>query len=127
MGFFRNLFAREPNSAQLAKDRLVKVLVTDHLALTPGTMEAIKLEIMQVISRHLDIDPEGVEVAVERRGHSDELVATLPVRRNLGKTRGGEPVPVQRPASSVAAPAQAVGRSARHQASGGRSAGRRRH
>ena len=126
MGFFRNLFARETNSAQLAKDRLVKVLVTDHLALTPGTMEAIKVEIMQVISRHLDIDPEGVEVAVERRGHSDDLVATLPVRRNLGKTRGVEPLPVQRPASSVAAPAQSVGRSARHQASGGRS-GRRRH
>jgi cell division topological specificity factor len=121
MGFFQNLFGRQSNSAQLAKDRLVKVLVTDHLALTPATMEAIKIEIMQVISRHLDIDPEGVEVAVERRGHSDELVATLPVRRNLGKTRGGEPIPVQRPA-----PAQAVGRSARHQASNGRS-GRRRH
>jgi cell division topological specificity factor len=126
MGFLRNLFGRESNSAQLAKDRLVKVLVTDHLALTPGTMEAIKIEIMQVISRHLDIDPEGVEVAVERRGHSDELVATLPVRRNLGQTRGGEPIPVQRPAPSMAAPAQAVGRSSRHQAANGRN-GRRRH
>ena len=126
MGFFRNLFSREPNSAQLAKQRLVQVLVQDHLALTPGTMEAIKIEIMQVISRHLDIDPEGVEVAVERRGHSDELVATLPVRRNLGRTRGGEPIPLARPTPAVAAPTQAVGRNARQQALGGRSAGRRR-
>ena len=120
MGFFRNLFSREPNSAQLAKQRLQVVLVQDHLSLTPGTMEAIKVEIMQVISRHLDIDPAGVEVAVERRGHSDELVATLPVRRNYGQTRGGEPIPVKRPAPVLAAPAQAVGRS-------GRAAGRRRH
>lgn len=120
MNFFRNLFSREPNSAQLAKQRLQVVLVQDHLSLTPGTMEAIKIEIMQVISRHLDIDPEGVEVAVERRGHSDELVATLPVRRNLGQTRGGEPIAVKRPTPALAAPAQAVGRS-------GRAAGRRRH
>jgi cell division topological specificity factor len=126
MGFFRNLFGRESNSAQLAKQRLQVVLVQDHLSLAPGTMEAIKIEIMQVISRHLDIDPTGVEVAVERRGHSDELVATLPVRRNLGQTRGGEPIAVKRPAPAVAAPTQASGRSARHQASNGRS-GRRRH
>ena len=114
MGFFSTLFSRGPNSAQLAKQRLQVVLVQDHLSLAPGTMEAIKIEIMEVISRHLDIDPEGVEVAVERRGHSDELVATLPVRRNYGQTRGGEPIPLQRPA------AQAVGRV-------GRSSGRRRH
>lgn len=118
MGFFSNLFSRGPNSAQLAKQRLQVVLVQDHLSLAPGTMEAIKAEIMQVISRHLDIDPEGVEVAVERRGHSDELVATLPVRRNYGQTRGGEPIPLKRPAT--VASAQAVGR-------GGRAAGRRRH
>jgi cell division topological specificity factor len=117
MGFFQTLFSRQPNSAQLAKQRLQVVLVQDHLSLTPGTMEAIKIEIMQVISRHLDIDAEGVEVAVERRGHSDELVATLPVRRNYGQTRGGEPIPVKRPTSAAATPAQPVGRSA----------GRRRH
>ena len=117
MGFFQTLFSRQSNSAQLAKQRLQVVLVQDHLSLTPGTMEAIKIEIMQVISRHLDIDPEGVEVAVERRGHSDELVATLPVKRNSGQTRGGEPIPLKRPAAATAAPAQPVGRST----------GRRRH
>ncbi len=83
MNFFRNLFGKEPSSASLAKQRLQVVLVQDHLSMTPGTMEAIKAEIMEVISRHLEIDPEGVEVAVERRGHGDELVANIPVRRNL--------------------------------------------
>ena len=97
MNFFKNLFGREPSSAQLAKQRLQVVLVQDHLALPPGTMEAIKAEIMEVISRHLEIEADGVEVAVERRGHGDELVANIPVRRNLGRTRGGEPIPVGRP------------------------------
>ncbi len=97
MNFFKNLFGREPSSAQLAKQRLQVVLVQDHLALPPGTMEAIKAEIMEVISRHLEIEPDGVEVAVERRGHGDELVANIPVRRNLGRTRGGEPITIPRP------------------------------
>ena len=98
MGFLRNLFSREPSSAALAKQRLQVVLVQDHLSMAPGTMEAIKREIMEVISRHLDIDPDGVEVAVERRGHNDELVANIPVRRNYGRTRDGEPMPLSRPA-----------------------------
>lgn len=97
MGFLRSLFTREPSSAALAKQRLQVVLVQDHLSMAPGTMEAIKAEIMAVISRHLDIDPDGVEVAVERRGHNDELVANIPVRRNYGRTRDGEPIPLSRP------------------------------
>ena len=78
MGFFRNLFSGEPSSAALAKQRLQVVLVQDHIPMPPGTMEAIKAEIMEVISRHLEIEPEGVEVAVERRGHNDEVVANIP-------------------------------------------------
>lgn len=115
MGFFRNLFSKEPSSAQLAKQRLQVVLVQDHLSMAPGTMEAIKTEIMAVISRHLDIDPEGVEVAVERRGHNDELVANIPVRRNYGRTRDGAPIPLDRPKMPPASrprPTMTVGRSA---------------
>jgi cell division topological specificity factor len=120
MGFFRSFFAKEPSSAQLAKQRLQVVLVQDHLSMAPGTMEAIKTEIMEVISRHLDIDPDGVEVAVERRGHNDELVANIPVRRNYGRTRDGAPIPLDRPKPPPATkPRPSL-------MGGGRSAGRRR-
>lgn len=121
MSFFRNLFAKGPSSAQLAKQRLQVVLVQDHLSMPPGTMEAIKAEIAEVISRHLEIAPEGVEVAVERRGHNDELVANIPVRRNYGRTRDGAPIPLERPQAP-----QPVGR-ARPTLASGRAAGRRRH
>ena len=121
MSFFRSLFSKGPSSAQLAKQRLQVVLVQDHLSMAPGTMEAIKAEIAEVISRHLEIDPQGVEIAVERRGHNDELVANIPVRRNYGRTRDGAPIPLERPK-----PTQTVGR-ARPTLATGRSAGRRRH
>jgi cell division topological specificity factor len=120
MSFFRNFFTKEPSSAQLAKQRLQVVLVQDHLSMAPGTMEAIKNEIMEVISRHLDIDPDGVEVAVERRGHNDELVANIPVRRNYGRTRDGAPIPLDRPKPPPPAKARPS------LMGGGRSAGRRR-
>ena len=110
MNFLRNLFSRDQSSAQVAKQRLQVVLVQDHLSMAPGTMAAIKAEIMEVISRHLEIDPEGVEVAVERRGHGDELVANIPVRRNVG--RSGEAIASSRPARPARAPrpVTAVGR-----------------
>lgn len=98
MSFFKNLFSREPSSAQLAKQRLQVVLVQDHLKMAPGTLEAIKADIMQVLSRHLDIDPTGIHIAVERRGHGDEVVANIPVRRSLGRARMAEPPPAPRPA-----------------------------
>ena len=116
MSFFRNLFAKGPSSAELAKQRLQVVLVQDHLSMPPGTMEAIKAEIAEVISRHLDIDPQGVEVAVEPRGRNDELIANIPVRRNHGRTRDGTPTPLERPkapqAISRPRPTLANGRSA---------------
>ena len=123
MNFFKNLFARESSSAQTAKQRLQVVLVQDHLAMAPGTLEAIKAEIVEVISRHLEIEPDGIQIAVERRGHGDELVANIPVRRNLGRARGGDPIPVARPP----VPPARVGRPAAATAGGrsGRSAGRR--
>jgi cell division topological specificity factor len=118
MSFFRSLFTKGPSSAQLAKQRLQVVLVQDHIPMPPGTMEAIKAEIMEVISRHLEIEPEGVEVAVERRGHNDEVVANIPVRRNYGRTRNGEAIPLARPAPPPPQPtrqltANAVGRAGR--------------
>lgn len=118
MNFLRNLFGKEPSSASLAKQRLQVVLVQDHLSMTPGTMEAIKAEIMEVISRHLEIDPNGVEVAVERRGHGDELVANIPVRRNLGRSGAGESLVPRRPPSPSRAPRPVYA---------GRGGGRRRH
>ncbi len=119
MSFLRSLFSKGPSSAELAKQRLQVVLVQDHLAMPPGTMEAIKAEIAEVISRHLDIDSSGVEIAVERRGHNDELIANIPVRRNYGRTRDGAPIPLERPKAP-----QAVGR-VRPTMTSRRSAGRR--
>ncbi len=67
-------------SAQNAKERLQLVLIHDRTNLTSAELTAIKDEILQVISRHIDIDSEAVQFAVEHDGRSQRLVADIPLR-----------------------------------------------
>ena len=67
-------------SAQSAKERLQLVLIHDRTDLTPDELTAMKDEILQVISRHVDIDSDAVQIAVEHDGRSQRLVADIPLR-----------------------------------------------
>lgn len=67
-------------SAQNAKERLQLVLIHDRTNLTSEELTALKDEILQVISRHVDIDTSAVQIAVEHDGRSQRLVADIPLR-----------------------------------------------
>jgi cell division topological specificity factor len=67
-------------SAQNAKERLQLVLIHDRMDLTAMELNALKDEILQVISRHVDIDSSGVQIAVEHDGRAQRLVADIPLR-----------------------------------------------
>jgi cell division topological specificity factor len=73
--------ARE-SSGSVAKHRLQLVLVQDRVKLPPEVMEAIKEEIIAVISKYVDIDKEGLEVTLTRGDSLDKLTANIPVRRS---------------------------------------------
>jgi cell division topological specificity factor len=67
-------------SASQAKERLRLVLIHDRTDLTPAEMEALRDEIVQVISKHVDIDPDAVSFSVQHDGRSQRLVADIPLR-----------------------------------------------
>jgi cell division topological specificity factor len=73
--------APRESSATVAKHRLQLVLVQDRVKLPPEVMEAIKEEIIAVISKYVDIDTDGLEVTLSRGDHLDKLTANIPVRR----------------------------------------------
>lgn len=75
-------------SAQSAKERLQLVLIHDRTNLTNEELNALKDEILQVISRHIDIDSDAVQIAVEQDGRSQRLVADIPLR-SLTRRRAG--------------------------------------
>lgn len=74
------IFNRGPSSAQQAKDRLKLVLVHDRTDLTPGALEVLKDELIEVISRHIDIDPQAVHIEMAQEGREQRLIADIPIR-----------------------------------------------
>lgn len=86
MGFLDTLLGRRPahSSASIAKQRLVEVLVQDHVRLTPDVMDAIRYDIYQILSKHLDVDPNQLQINITRSEHGESLVANVPVRRAAG-------------------------------------------
>jgi len=73
-------FFRKKRSAESAKERLQLVLVHDRTDLTPAQLESLKDELITAISRYIEIDPEAVQIGLERDGRSQRLVADIPLR-----------------------------------------------
>ncbi len=83
MGFINKLLGREPvGSKDIAKERLRLVLIHDRTDISPIMLDALKADLIAVISEHLEIDRSGIEITIsESKGHS-RLLATIPI---LGK------------------------------------------
>lgn len=81
--FFQRLFGTEDRSKHVAKERLRLVLVQDRMSLSARELDALKEDLIAVISKYLDIDDDGIEVDLQRDGPAGALVATIPVKRAL--------------------------------------------
>ncbi|MBI5650981.1 MAG: cell division topological specificity factor MinE [Chloroflexi bacterium] len=79
MDFLARVFGRSPRSANVAKERLQLVLAHDRTNISPETLGVLKDEIINVISRHVEIDRENVEVSFSRTERSQRLVANIPL------------------------------------------------
>ncbi len=77
---------RKKNSGDVAKDRLKLLLVSDRANCSPEMMEQIKNEIIQVISKYMDIDTEGLDIQLTQtesegnNGTVPALFANIPIR-----------------------------------------------
>ncbi len=80
MDWLSRLLGRSQTSAEIAKNRLKVVLSYDRTNLTPEMLTTLQDEIVSAISRHLDIDREGMTFSTQRGDHGDHLVADIPIR-----------------------------------------------
>lgn len=79
MGTWDRLLGRQ-TSGSIAKERLQLVLVHDRASVSPDMLEALKNDLIEVISRYMDIDQSSTEVNLEHDEGSTALVASIPVR-----------------------------------------------
>lgn len=76
--FFRR--NKSPSSREVAKERLQLVLVHDRTQISPALMQTLKDEIIAVISKHVPIDHEGVDITFTQNRRESRLQADIPLR-----------------------------------------------
>lgn len=84
MGFMD--FFHRKNSGEVAKDRLKLLLISDRANCSPEIMEAIKNDIIKVITKYMEIDCENLDIQItqtESEGNNGTvpvLCANIPVK-----------------------------------------------
>ena len=77
---------KKKSSTDVAKDRLKLVLVSDRANCSPEIMEMIKNDIIQVISKYMIIDAEGLDIQITQletegnNGNVPALYANIPIK-----------------------------------------------
>lgn len=117
--FFNKLFGRQSSGAT-AKERLRLVLMSDHLSLAPEMIDAMKRDLVDVISRYVEVDREKIDVHFEHQDKALAMLANIPitgVNRNGGGGSGDDKVDeaptVDTHAEAVEATASTAGTSQR--------------
>ena len=81
LDFITRLLGNTDNSKDKAKERLRLVLVHDRAMVSPGLLESLKEELIQVLSKYMEIDEQHLEVNLDKSDDSVALVANIPVRK----------------------------------------------
>jgi len=91
--FFDRMFGRNrEGSSATAKDRLRFVLQYDRINIPPEKMEEMKREILEVISKYVQIDREKVDIALEQRDRDHtKIVAEIPFAKDQAIQIGSTP------------------------------------
>ena len=104
--WMKRVFGSTPSSST-AKERLRLVLMTDHLALAPDIIENMKRDLVEVISRYVEVDREKVEVNFEREDKALAMLANIPITAVTRPTKPPEEPPAE-PAVEMSTPPKAA-------------------
>ena len=84
----RNFLSGRRSSRDVAKGRLHLVLAHDRAGIEGAKLQELRNEVAAVIAKYVQIDPESVEIQIDRisRGGSTQLTVSSPL-----KARASEP------------------------------------
>ena len=83
--FINRFFGRDDTetSKNMAKERLRLVLVHDRLDVSEKVMNALRVDLINVIGKYFGIDEKALEVSLSREADGIALVANIPIRRQI--------------------------------------------
>ncbi len=84
-GFLDRVLGRgsSKGSGSTAKERLQFILVHDRIQLPPERLQAMKQEILEVISKYVSVDRENVDIALQQRHRDSLIVAEIPFSKPM--------------------------------------------
>ncbi|MCL6478519.1 MAG: cell division topological specificity factor MinE [Peptococcaceae bacterium] len=81
LDFITRIFGRDSAASKnIAKERLRLVLVHDRSSVSPNLMEALKKDLIRVISNYMEIDQDALEVNLESSENQVALIANIPIK-----------------------------------------------
>lgn len=84
LGFFQT--QEKENTKENAYNRLKLVLMQDRTNLTPLLLEKMREELIELLSRYVEMDKEALELNFEQEGDSMALMLSIPVLRAKDET-----------------------------------------
>ncbi len=82
IGFFRQTDAEQQESTKdTACNRLRVVLMQDRTNLTPELMERMRREMVELLSKYVEMDKDALELNLEQDGEQVALMLSIPVIR----------------------------------------------
>lgn len=72
---------KEDNAKDIAKNRLRVVLMQDRTNLTPELLERMRKELVELLSKYVEMDKEALELNFDQEGDQMALMLSIPVIR----------------------------------------------
>lgn len=90
MGLFSGFSSNRPKPKDVAKDRLRLILIHDRGDIPGETLDRMREEILEVLSKYIEIQSDDVEISVTKseivEGDSaSSLVANIPIKGIRGR------------------------------------------
>ena len=87
---FLKMFSSKTTPKEVAKDRLKLILIHDRGDLAPETLDKIRKEILEVISKYIEIEVGDVEISLSRSDDIEgdggpALIANIPIKNLKGR------------------------------------------
>jgi len=80
-GFFSKAEKENESAKEVAVNRLRVVLMQDRTNLTPELLEKMRGELIELLSKYVEMDKEALELNFEQEGDQMALMLSIPVLR----------------------------------------------